>query len=110
MNLQVDRIYSKMVDKVAREAINRNTATRLSYQTYLNHYENIHSLPSSLVSQELKDSNSIKKYSSKSLQRPQTSKPSRVLALVDQAYSEIERKTDHIIKMRTIVPNYYQNP
>lgn len=35
MNQQIDRIYSKMADKIAREAINRNTATRLSYQNYL---------------------------------------------------------------------------
>jgi hypothetical protein len=70
----------------------------------------MHPLHPSAVSQEHKEDTSINKYSSKSLKRPHTSKPNSVMAMVDQAFLGVERKADHIIKMRTIVPNYYQNP
>jgi len=36
MSVQIDKIYSKMADKVTRETINRNSNIRLSFQQYLN--------------------------------------------------------------------------
>ena len=43
------------------------------------------------------------------MQRPFSSKPSSVLAMVDQAFGGVDRKTDNLLKMRTIIPNY-SNP